>query len=102
MDRGLLAETGSDSETPGSPATLDVTERLLVAAGASSRDDFPDLESLVDREELDRVREKVAGSTQSGERSDEPEVSGEGTPGTPGSTVTVSPKDSESTESEAE
>lgn len=64
MDRGLLAEVGSDSDTPGSPATLDVTERLLVAAGASSRDDLPDLETLVDREELDRVREKVAGSAQ--------------------------------------
>jgi chromosome segregation and condensation protein ScpB len=64
MDRGLLAEAGSDSDTPGSPATLDVTERLLVAAGASSREDFPDLESLVEPEELDRVRDKVAGSAQ--------------------------------------
>lgn len=80
VDRGLLSEVGSDSDTPGSPATLDVTERLLVAAGASSRDDFPDLESLVDREELDRVREKVAGSSQSAEPANSPESAGENTP----------------------
>jgi segregation and condensation protein B len=67
VDRGLLAEVGSDDSAPGSPATLDVTEQLLVAAGAASREDFPALESLVDREELDRVREKVAGSTETSE-----------------------------------
>lgn len=61
VDRGLLAEVGSDESAPGAPATLDVTERLLVAAGASSREDFPALESLVEGEELDRLREKVAG-----------------------------------------
>lgn len=64
VDRGLLAEVGSDDAAPGAPAMLDVTERLLVAAGASSREDFPALESLVDQDELDRVREKVAGSPE--------------------------------------
>lgn len=64
VDRGLLAEVGSEEAAPGAPATLDVTERLLVAAGASSREDFPALESLVDQDELDRVREKVAGSPE--------------------------------------
>lgn len=95
LDRGLLAEAGSDSDTPGSPATLDVTERLLVAAGASSREDFPDLESLVDREELDRVREKVAGSSQpaqSAEPANEPESRGENTSR---STITEEPESSE-------
>jgi len=67
VDRGLLYESGHDGHTPGAPATLDVTERLLVAAGASSRDDFPALESLVDAEELDRVREKVAGASEPAE-----------------------------------
>lgn len=67
VDRGLLSEAGSDDSAPGAPATLDVTEQLLVAAGAASREDFPALESLVDREELDRVREKVAGSTETAE-----------------------------------
>lgn len=66
VDRGLLAEAGSDDDSPGTPATLDVTEQLLVAAGASSREDFPALESLVEQEELDRVREKVTGSSGSG------------------------------------
>jgi segregation and condensation protein B len=73
VDRGLLAEVGSDTAAPGTPATLDVTERLLVAAGASSREDFPDLESLVDQEELDRVREKVAGPSETPEPIDAPE-----------------------------
>lgn len=64
VDRGLLAEVGSEAAAPGAPATLDVTERLLVAAGASSREDFPALESLVEQEELDRVREKVVGTSE--------------------------------------
>jgi segregation and condensation protein B len=59
IDRGLLAEVGSDRESPGSPALLDVTEELLVAAGAASREDFPPLESLVGEEELARVRERL-------------------------------------------
>lgn len=64
IDRGLLYEAGPDDAAAGAPASLDVTEQLLVAAGAHSREDFPALESLVDREELERVREKVAGSTE--------------------------------------
>lgn len=60
LDRGLLAESGPES--PGAPARLDVTEQFLVAAGASSREDFPAIETLVEQEELDRVRERVAGS----------------------------------------
>ena len=59
IDRGLLAEAGADRESPGSPALLDVTEELLVAAGASSREDFPSLETLVSEEELTRVRERL-------------------------------------------
>jgi segregation and condensation protein B len=59
IDRGLLAEVGVDRESPGSPALLDVTEELLVAAGASSREDFPSLETLVSEEELTRVRERL-------------------------------------------
>lgn len=66
IDRGLLAEVDSDADTPGAPATLDVTEQLLVAAGAASRDDFPALESLVEEDELQRVRERVAGSSETG------------------------------------
>lgn len=62
LDRGLLSE--STSKTPGAPASLDVTEQFLAAAGASSREDFPALETLVEQEELDRVRERVAGSTE--------------------------------------
>ena len=65
LDRGLLSE--SSPETPGAPASLDVTEQFLVAAGASSREDFPALETLVEQEELDRVRERVAGSTEEGQ-----------------------------------
>jgi segregation and condensation protein B len=59
IDRGLLAEVGADRESPGSPALLDVTEELLVAAGASSREDFPSLETLVSEEELTRVRQRL-------------------------------------------
>ena len=59
IDRGLLAEVGADRESPGSPALLDVTEELLVAAGAASREDFPPLETLVGEEELARVRERL-------------------------------------------
>jgi segregation and condensation protein B len=60
LDRGLLAEVGTDHESPGSPALLDVTEDLLLAAGAASREDFPPLASLVSEEELSRVRERIA------------------------------------------
>jgi segregation and condensation protein B len=60
LDRGLLAEVGTDHESPGSPALLDVTEDFLLAAGAASREDFPPLSSLVSEEELSRVRERIA------------------------------------------
>jgi segregation and condensation protein B len=60
LDRGLLAEVGTDHESPGSPALLDVTEDFLLAAGAASREDFPPLASLVSEEELSRVRERIA------------------------------------------
>jgi segregation and condensation protein B len=57
IERGLLAEKGTSEE--GQAALLDVTEDFLVAAGASSREDFPPLESLVREEELERVRERI-------------------------------------------
>lgn len=59
IDRGLLAEVGTDRDSPGSPALLDVTEELLVAADAGSREDFPPLETLVGEEELARLRERL-------------------------------------------
>ena len=64
IDRGLLAEVGTDRESPGSPALLDVTEELLVAAGAASREDFPPLETLVSEEELARVRERLGTAAE--------------------------------------
>ena len=76
LDRGLLAEVGTDHESPGSPALLDVTEDFLLAAGAASREDFPPLASLVSEEELSRVRERIAQA--SGEAP--PTQSLEGTP----------------------
>jgi segregation and condensation protein B len=59
LDRSLLVEVGTDHDSPGSPALLDVTEEFLVAAGAASREDFPRLDSLVGEEELARVRERL-------------------------------------------
>jgi len=59
LDRGLLAEVGTDRDAPGSPALLDVTEDFLVASGATSREDFPPLETLVGEEELARLRERL-------------------------------------------
>jgi segregation and condensation protein B len=59
LERGLLAEVGTDHDHPGSPALLDVTEDFLVAAGAASREDFPPLGSLVAEEELARLRERI-------------------------------------------
>lgn len=59
LDRGLLAEVGTDRAHPGSPALLDLTEEFLLAAGAASREDFPQLDSLVGEEELARVRERL-------------------------------------------
>jgi segregation and condensation protein B len=62
IERGLLAEVGTDRASPGSPALLGVTEEFLSATGASSRDDFPPVDSLVTQEELSRVRERLASS----------------------------------------
>lgn len=59
LERGLLAEVGSDREAPGSPALLSVTDEFLAAADANSRGDFPPLDSLVSGEELARVRERL-------------------------------------------
>ncbi|MGF1471921.1 MAG: SMC-Scp complex subunit ScpB [Rubrobacteraceae bacterium] len=59
LDRGLLAEVGADSASPGSPALLDITDDFLSAAGAASRADFPALDALVGEEELMRVRERL-------------------------------------------
>jgi segregation and condensation protein B len=59
LERGLLAEVGSDRDAPGAPALLAVTDDFLAAAAADSRGDFPPLESLVSEEELLRVRERL-------------------------------------------
>ena len=66
LDRGLLAEVGTDRESPGSPAFLDITEDFLVAASAASRQAFLPLDSLVADEDLARVRERIlsAGEAQ--------------------------------------
>jgi segregation and condensation protein B len=72
IERGLLVEVGTDREAPGSPALLGVTDAFLTAAGASSPDDFPPLDSLVTQEELSRVRERLALSGTA-----PPEVGGE-------------------------
>ena len=68
LERGLLAEVGTDRQSPGSPALLDITEDFLVAAGAASREAFPPLDSLVADEDLARVRERIlsAGEAQQG------------------------------------
>ena len=63
IERGLLAEVGTDRESPGSPALLGVTNEFLAATGASSPDDFPPVDSLVTQEELSRVRERLATSS---------------------------------------
>ena len=62
LERGLLAEVGVDSDSPGSPALLSVTDDFLAAAGVASREDFPPLASLVSPEELARVRERLASA----------------------------------------
>jgi segregation and condensation protein B len=64
IERGLLIEVGADQDAPGSPALLAVTDEFLAASGASSADDFPTLGSLVTREELSRVRERLGSGTQ--------------------------------------
>jgi segregation and condensation protein B len=62
LERSLLAEVGSDRDTPGSPALLAVTDDFLAAADTDSREDFPPLDSLVSQEELARVRERLTSS----------------------------------------
>jgi len=62
LERGLLAEVGSDHEAPGSPALLGVTDEFLAATGSSSTDDFPPLGSLVSPEELSRVHERLTSA----------------------------------------
>jgi segregation and condensation protein B len=62
IERGLLAEVGTDREAPGSPALLGVTDEFLSATGASSHDDFPPVDSLVTQVELSRVRERLASA----------------------------------------
>jgi segregation and condensation protein B len=75
LDRGLLAEVGTDHESPGSPALLDVTQDFLLASGAASREDFPPLTSLVSEEELSRVRERIAQASGEPPPAESPEGS---------------------------
>ena len=72
IDRNLLAEVGADRDSPGSPALLGVTDAFLAATGASSKQDFPPVESLVSQEELARVRERLASSAAPPEATSEP------------------------------
>ena len=65
LERGLLAEVGTNHEAPGSPALIGVTDEFLAATGSSSTEDFPPLGSLVTPEELSRVHERlVSGASQ--------------------------------------
>ncbi len=67
IERGLLAESGFESDSPGTPALLDLTEEFHIASGSSTRADFPPLESLVSEDELDRVRERIVAPNPPGE-----------------------------------
>ena len=62
LERGLLAEAGTDNESPGSPALLAVTDEFYAAVGAGSPEDFPPLDSLVAEEELARVRDRLGAA----------------------------------------
>lgn len=62
LERGLLAEAGTDAESPGTPALLAVTEEFYAAVGAGSSEDFPSLDSLVAEDELARVRERLGAA----------------------------------------
>lgn len=64
IERGLLSETGTATERPGTPALLDVNEEFLAASGAASREDYLPLDSLVNTEELSRVRERVGAAEE--------------------------------------
>ena len=77
LDRGLLVEAGVDEDSPGSPALLAVTEDFLAATGAASRDDFPDLDSLVGAEELARVRQRLGSATEGAEPAENGEAAEE-------------------------
>lgn len=68
LDRGLLAEVGTDDESPGTPALLNITDEFLSATGAASRQDFPPLDSLVGEEELARVRERLGAARETAEQ----------------------------------
>lgn len=74
LERGLLSEVGSDTSVPGSPSRLDVTREFLAASGAASRQDFPQLDSLVAPEELARVRERIEANTREAPAPPEEEV----------------------------
>lgn len=60
VERNLLTESGRESGSPLAPALLTVTEDFLIASGASSTSDFPELASLVSDEELARVLKRVS------------------------------------------
>ena len=77
IDRNLIIEAGHDQNRPGTPALLDVTEDFLLAAGASSRDDFPTLDDIVDPEEISRVRERLGRLDGETDRPESPRQSGE-------------------------
>jgi segregation and condensation protein B len=64
LDRNLLTEAGRERSRPGAPVLLDLTEDFLLATGMKSRNDFPSLGTLVDPEEIERVRERVRGQGQ--------------------------------------
>ena len=64
LDRNLLTEAGRERSRPGAPVLLDLTEDFLLATGVKSRNDFPSLGTLVDPEEIERVRERVRGQGQ--------------------------------------
>ena len=62
LERNLISEVGTDRDAPGTPALLAVTDDFLAATDAVSKNDFPELESLVSQEELDRVRERLTSA----------------------------------------
>jgi segregation and condensation protein B len=65
LERGLLAEAGTDDDSPGAPALITITEEFYAAVGAGSPGDFPPLESLVTEEELARVHERLGTEGES-------------------------------------
>ncbi|HEX2729585.1 MAG TPA: SMC-Scp complex subunit ScpB [Rubrobacteraceae bacterium] len=73
IERGLLHETGTDRGSPGTPALLDITDEFLAAAGATARQDFMPLDSLVGSEELARVRERVGAAEPEAEQPTSPQ-----------------------------